>query len=44
MVIGVWLLAEQSTDRTIVSLSISLACNGRCSHTRMPGTLVAIVR
>ena len=42
--IGVWLLAEQSTLRMIDSLSMIRACSGRCSQTRMPGTRVAIDR
>src|SRR5689334_13096328 len=43
MVIGVWLLAEQSTERITVSLSMIAACRGRCSQKRTPGTLVPIV-
>src|SRR5438270_6501211 len=43
IVIGVWLLAEQSTERITVSLSMIAACRGRCSENRTPGTLVAIV-
>jgi hypothetical protein len=31
MVIGVWLLAEQSTLRMMVSLSAIDACKGKCS-------------
>src|SRR5262249_60609372 len=43
IVIGVWLLAEQSTERITVSLSRIAACRGRCSQRRTPGTLVGIV-
>src|SRR5437588_3623529 len=43
IVIGVWLLAEQSTERITVSLSRIAACRGRCSQNRTPGTRVAIV-
>ena len=41
--IGVWLLAEQSTERITVSLSAIAACIGRCSQNRTPGRRVAIV-
>src|SRR5207248_8111737 len=43
MVIGVWLLAEQSTEGIAVSLSRLAACRGRCSQNRTPGNRVAIV-
>ena len=33
MVMGVWLLAEQSTDRMIDSRSMIRAVSGRCSQT-----------
>src|SRR3954468_14278312 len=43
IVIGVWLLAVQSTERMTVSLSAMAACLGKCSQNRTPGTRVAVV-
>ena len=43
MVIGVWLLALQSTLRMIDSLSAMEACSGRCSVNCTPGSFVWIV-
>jgi hypothetical protein len=43
IVIGVWLLAEQSTERITLSLSAIEACSGRCSVKKVPGTFVATV-
>ena len=40
--IGVWLLARQSTDRTIASLSAIEACSGKCSLNWTPGIFVSI--
>jgi hypothetical protein len=42
MVIGVWSLARQSTERISESLSMMRACRGRCSQTLIPGTRVAM--
>ena len=43
MVIGVWLLALQSTERSIESLCAMEACRGRCSENLTPGMVVWMV-